>query len=1190
MEQVLDVSWMTHGKDILTRNGHHSISPSQPDHGKTTSTHSPESATPNKANGKAATPSQSQPHSSSPSPSPAAVTSSPNATSTQSSTPAKPIPQRGNRTRSLSNESSTGPNGTPPQRRSSWFSNISSKFSGSPSNGHTQLANTPPKSDANVDDVTPLPKITPNKNAVLPHASRQTGDAPYIPAPPRSGQPGFLGVLRRLSSSNTAVTQGTRASHGLVERRVLNVDKNRERCRLNDLNQAKLRRVAFCVDVEIAPMPKYNDETAPSKTSTEKNDKLKATEKSEGLALKEPKAIEEQKEKAGVVKATGEQLPKEPEKEGTVTANGGKEEPPPKPVEEPKPEKETSRKKEKKKKNEAERKAKKEQKRKEALEKGAIPMEIHLDSDSSTESKSSPVRSPRRQTSHTTNPGRIYRRCCQLRETDILTKITGQLPKTTEGCADGIIDKLDLTGYYLSLSDLETLADFLAVVPFREICLENCGLTDEGVRVILSSLLGVRKPIVKRRSTIKPADLAPQGGIVERLVLKNNKIGIDGWRHICLFIHMCRSIKCLDLSGLSFPAVVEPAKPTFSHLGHHGHSAHTSPDVSLLLSKSLADRLAGPELELLNLSATGLTSSQLECVIDGMLKSGVSRLGLSHNNLDVTGVEHVARYLRSARCEGLDLGGNNLRDHLEIIAGAIDDNDALWALSLANCNLDTSSLCKLFPKLSKLTNFKFFDLSHNPALFESESNATSVLRRYLPKLNSLRRLHLADVSLSSEQVIALAEILPEVKSLAHINLLENPDLVRLADARTEDMQEEACALYASLLAAVRVSKTLIKIDIDDPTPESGELLKALADRVVVYTMRNLQGVSDIRDSSVDEPVPIPEKYPDVLRHIVGHEEDYPIVAEDDEELAPDEDYVIGGTGVAKALACVLKNKGNDSGRQSGEFTRELENGSTASPSPLPPGKAKDMSKHLLATARKIRARMQPALASAKASAREDLGNYHRLVFLDQTIEGIINRFEDEFPDTRQSDESNEVPSAPSSTAPAPNPSPEPHEVDSFALSDTEDIETDLRPATRSRSSSIISHTSRAFSEEEGRALRVGHKFRRSFMSQQQFNELNKDEEISKNPHHVKLVTSLMEDLMEDYEEIRKRVEEKGIVKAFEEDKSNIWKLLRDKDPAYWNVFVESQEKARANIKVEPNGAKIEPPQESAIIDEEAVAD
>ncbi|KAI0400501.1 RNI-like protein [Xylaria palmicola] len=1188
MEQMLDVSWMTDGKDILNRNGHSSPSPSPS--GPKTSAPTPalEHATPNKTNGNASHPA---------SPSPAATTSPSNPGSTQASTPAKPIPQQGGRARSLSNEPSPGLNGTPPQRRSSWFSNISSKFSGSPSNAQLQGVQPPPKSDA-VDDVTPLPKITPSKNAVLPHGARQTGDAPYIPAPPRSGQPGFLGVFRRLSSSNTAITPSARASHGLVERRVLNVNKNRERCRLNELSQAKLRRVAFYVDVEIAPMPKYTDDSPLLKAGSDKREKLKITEKSEGLALKEPRTIEEQKETAGVVKATGEPVPKEPENEGVVAVDGQQEEAPPKLAAEPKPEKEISRKKEKKKKSEAERKAKKEQKRKEALEKGAIPMEIHLDSDSSTENKSSPTRSPRRQVTQTTNPGRIYRRCCQLRETDILTKITGQLPKTTEGCPDGIIEKLDLTGYYLTLPDLATLGDFLAVVPFREVCLEDCGLSDEGIRVVLAGLLAAQKPNMKhRRPTANPPDLASQGGIVERLVLKNNKIGIDGWKHICLFIHMCRSLKCLDLSGLPFPVVVEPARPPLGHFGHLGHSHGHSPpaplDVSSLLSKSLADRLAGPELELLNLGATGLMSSQLDLVIDGVLKSGITRLGLSHNNLDAVGVEHVARYLRSTHCEGLDLGGNNLRDQIEIIANALDSNDSLWALSLANCNLDPVSLCKLFPKLLKLPNFKFFDLSHNRALFESEPNAISLLRRYLPKLDSLRRLHLADVSLSSEQMIALAEILPEVKSLAHINILENPELVRLADARTEDMQQEACALYASLLAAVRVSKTLVKIDIDDLSSESGELLKAIANRVVAYTMRNLQGESNLQGSTANNPTPKLEKYPDVLRHIVGHEEDYPIVTEgdDDLDLAPDENYVIGGTGVAKALACVLNNRGKDSGPQSGEFARDSDDEAAVTQPQLPPGKAKDMSKHLLATARKIRARMQPALASAKASAKEDMGTYHRLIFLDQTIEGIIKRFEDEFPDTRQSGESNEAPSGPSSIAPEPTTVPESHEVEAFALSDTEDIETELRPPVRSRSSSIISHTSKAISEEEGRALRVGHKFRRSFMSQKQFNMLNSDIEISNHPHHVKLVSSLMEDLMEDYEDIRKRVAEKGMVKVFEEDKDKIWKLLRDKDPQYWDVFLESQEKARANIKVEPNGGtKIDPTQESAVVDDEAVAD
>lgn len=258
-------------------------------------------------------------------------------------------------------------------------------------------------------------------------------------------------------------------------------------------------------------------------------------------------------------------------------------------------------------------------------------------------------------------------------------------------------------------------------------------------------------------------------------------------------------------------------------------------------------------------------------------------------------------------------------------------------------------------------------------------SCTDYLPRYLPKLGHLRRLHLADVSLSSEQVIALAEILPENKSLAHINLLENPELVRLADARTEDMQEEACALYASLLAAVRVSSTLVKIDIDDPSPESGELLKAIANRVVAYTMRNLQGAPDIRDASLEDSAPKLAKYPDVLRHLVGHEEDFPIIDENDtSNAAPDEDYVIGGTGVVKALACVLKNRGDDSRRQSGDLAQEINDGVASPQTELSHGKAKDMSKHLLAVARKIQARLKPALATAKASAREDQAKYRKL--------------------------------------------------------------------------------------------------------------------------------------------------------------------------------------------------------------------
>ncbi|KAK7949651.1 MAP-homologous protein 1 [Apiospora saccharicola] len=1187
MEQVMDVSWMTHGKDKLTKHNSAKWNASSPPTSplppnQNPPSQPPETSTPSKINGKTPSPGES-PAQPSPTPAPAPAV--------------KQIPPRANIGRGAQNDERKPPgaNGTPPQRRGSWFSKISSSFSSSPSPAQA----TAPEEQTKNDDVTPLPKITPSKNAVLPHGSKPSGEGPYVPAPPRSGQGSFLHVFRRLSSGGAAPPPG-KNNHGLVERRVLNVDKNRERPRLNELNQAKLRRVAFCVDVEIAPMPKYADSDPSGNKPAEKAQKKKMTEKGEGEALKTPKAVEVQKETNGVVKATGEELPKEPPtKEATEAPNG--QPPAPIPIDDTKPEKETTRKKEKKKKSEAERKAKKEQKRKEALEKGCIPMELHYDSDSSSEEVAIPKGPPKPQSTPTTNPGRIYRRCCQLRETDILTKITTQLPKSTD---NGVVEKLDLTGYFMSREDLVTLGDFLAVVPVKEVILENCGLTDDGVRGVLSGLLSARKPAARqhRRSLSRPVKLTRQGGVVERLVLRNNKLGVDGWKHICLFIHMCHSIKYLDLSSIPFPAPSqEPAKSPLSHHLHLHNGANSAGpnDISALLSKALAERLAGSELELLNMGETGITTTQLAALIDGILKSGVTRLGLAHNELDGPGLQQVARYLRDGKCQGLDLGGNNLRDNLEGIADAINEDGTMWALSLANCNLKPGSLSKLLPKLTKVKNFKFLDLSHNHDLCDSDPSAIGLLRRYLPQMETLKRVHLADVDMSSEQAIALAEVLPEIKHLAHINLLENPKLVGLADARTEDTQEEACALYASLLAAARVSDSLVKIDIDIPSVESGEIVKALANQALAHCLHNVHLVPDIRDHVPGEQIPADiNRYPDVLRHIVGNPADPTAIdsAEDDQSEAADEDYVIGGTGVVKALACVLKNVGDDSRRQSGEFMRELETGHIAPRAAVASGKAKDMSKHLLASARKIHARLQPALTRAKAASSRDMNNYNRLVFLNTTIEGIIKRFEDEFPETRVDAEATAV----SVPAPEHAPSFSSNEMDTAAVSDTEDLETELKSPARSRSNSIMSSTSKALVEEEGRALRVGHKFRRGFLRQANIDLLT-CQEVANEPEQKRMIEGLLDDLGPDGEDLRKKAAEEGPVKVFQQEREEIFRRLRDVDVDYWDRFIESQEKARANVQVQVNGGNgavvhtclnkdAAAQQESSQCDESAIAD
>lgn len=248
----------------------------------------------------------------------------------------------------------------------------------------------------------------------------------------------------------------------------------------------------------------------------------------------------------------------------------------------------------------------------------------------------------------------------------------------------------------------------------------------------------------------------------------------------------------------------------------------------------------------------------------------------------------------------------------------------------------------------------------------------------------LKRIHLADCAMTPEQAIALAEILPEVTGLAHISFTENPQLVELAtNAKSDETQEEACALFASLLAAARVSTSLVAVDIEVPSEQSSDLVKALAKQVVAYCLRNMELAAVTAAEAHAEMLARPEEpeYPDVLQRLVGHDVMVSTDIDADVDAATDEDYVIGGTGVVRALACCLKNRGDESRRQSGEFIRDVENGVAQPPRAISSGgKAKETSKHLLLSARKIRLRLQPAIDKARATAN-DTHTYRMLVFL-----------------------------------------------------------------------------------------------------------------------------------------------------------------------------------------------------------------
>ena len=688
-------------------------------------------------------------------------------------------------------------------RKGSWLSSLKSQFSSS-SQQHTSPAVSPAGK--------PSPTVTTAEQAHGTSASspvqrdgkkgEQGGQAPASPKP--NGSSFLQSALRRLSSSGGSMGKMS-GSGGVCPRKVMNIDPYRERCQIAELQPARLRRVAFCVDVEIAGHATYvedeEDEPPPTpgrrpsltelerhatnKKAKEANAKMK--EKAEGEALKRPNAVTEIKETSDEVNLTEEKV------EGTPNPATLAE------VNEQQPQ--TTKKKEKKKKSEEERKQRKEKRRLQAVANGSIPLEITRES-SSSESPSPGTASPVRQKDRpTTDPLRIYKRCCQLRETPVLKRITEQLsqPSACDPLSYGTVLCLDLTGSRMQLPDLITLGDYLAVVPVRKLIMENCDLTDEAVRMILAGLLAVKTPDQAKfnRDLAKGSAVSldekqeriERLGVIEKLTLKNNpKIGRDGWRHIALFIHMSRSLKAIDLSMIKFPAKADLNAAGKQHNAHvnakSGSSARTPADPGLTFEKCLLDRVAGQRLEELVMAECCLNTDLVKRFVRAVKESGISRLGLANNNLDAEGMEAVADFVSSGKCEGLDLGGNALSDDLlEILVQAlVGEVNKLYALSLADCSLSIQGLKTLLPALASLPSFRFVDLSHNHRLFSTQPNATALFRRYLPRMEMLKRIHLNDVAMEPEHCIALAEVLPEVHSLSHIRSVINMlDLVSAAN-------------------------------------------------------------------------------------------------------------------------------------------------------------------------------------------------------------------------------------------------------------------------------------------------------------------------------------------------------------------------------------------------------------------------
>lgn len=185
----------------------------------------------------------------------------------------------------------------------------------------------------------------------------------------------------------------------------------------------------------------------------------------------------------------------------------------------------------------------------------------------------------------------------------------------------------------------------------------------------------------------------------------------------------------------------------------------------------------------------------------------------------------------------------------------------------------------------------------------------------------------------------------------------------------------------------------------------------------------------------------------------------------------------------------------------------------------------------------------------------------RLLFLDNTLKSIIQRFEDEYPETRippASDVSEtSVPNTLLSSSNSQNLPSDTHSAttsfDSTILANDSDDDDEIHPALRSRHNSDVSLAARALSIEEGQAHKLGHQLKRTVFNSQSEPYLHgtsgSTEEVDAEPEHLKMLRAKLESLSGD--EWKACVEQEGwdgTIKMVHE-KAEYLRKLQEEDPA-----------------------------------------
>ncbi|BGO92036.1 hypothetical protein NBRC10512_001011 [Rhodotorula toruloides] len=120
----------------------------------------------------------------------------------------------------------------------------------------------------------------------------------------------------------------------------------------------------------------------------------------------------------------------------------------------------------------------------------------------------------------------------------------------------------------------------------------------------------------------------------------------------------------------------------------------------------------------------------------------------------------------------LDVKGNDIRNGVTYIAQVLKRNRTLKVLNLSENRIDAQGLIVIGEALKYNTTLETLDMSHNPCCGPTIEGIMA-LRSAMMVSPTLKRVFLNSTDLTSEGAIALAEFLPEARSILHLDLTSN---------------------------------------------------------------------------------------------------------------------------------------------------------------------------------------------------------------------------------------------------------------------------------------------------------------------------------------------------------------------------------------------------------------------------------